>query len=421
MTSSNEINLSSSPHSFLKLNTSHTMLFVIIALLPLCVKGVFLYGLSALLVILTSVLSCVASEALFQLATKQKIRVKDCSAIVTGILLALVCPPTVPLWQVALGGIFAIIVAKEFFGGIGANVFNPALAGRAFMFVSFPTTMGATWLTPKNATVINFVEATSAATSSATSAATSAATGAAATSAATGAATGAAATSAATSAATGAAAATSAATSAATGAAAATSAATSAATGAVATSAATSAATGAVATAATTVTESVDAISSSTILSRLSEADFTAQNYWDFFFGNRAGCIGESSILLILIAFVFLSVTRIIDWKTPLAMVGTVAIATLLAGGNVLMSVMAGGLLFGAVFMITDYATTPVTMWGRLIFAVGCGLITFLIRQFGGYPEGVMFSILIMNAVAPFLNRIVPRKYGYGKPQKVGR
>ena len=403
MTSSNEINLSSSPHSFLKLNTSHTMLFVIIALLPLCVKGVFLYGLSALLVILTSVLSCVASEALFQLATKQKIRVKDCSAIVTGILLALVCPPTVPLWQVALGGIFAIIVAKEFFGGIGANVFNPALAGRAFMFVSFPTTMGATWLTPKNATVINFVEATSAATSSATSAATSAATGAAATSAATGAA------------------ATSAATSAATGAAAATSAATSAATGAVATSAATSAATGAVATAATTVTESVDAISSSTILSRLSEADFTAQNYWDFFFGNRAGCIGESSILLILIAFVFLSVTRIIDWKTPLAMVGTVAIATLLAGGNVLMSVMAGGLLFGAVFMITDYATTPVTMWGRLIFAVGCGLITFLIRQFGGYPEGVMFSILIMNAVAPFLNRIVPRKYGYGKPQKVGR
>lgn len=351
---SNEINLSSSPHSFFKLNTTHTMLFVIIALLPLCVKGVFLYGLSAFLVILTSIVSCVASEALFQLATKQKIRVKDCSAIVTGILLALVCPPTVPLWQVALGGVFAIIVAKEFFGGIGANVFNPALAGRAFMFVSFPSTMGATWLTPAKASAINFVEATSAAT------------------------------------------------------------------GAAATSAATSAATGAVATVA--VSEpAVDAISSSTLLSRIGEAEFTAQNYWDFFFGNRAGCIGESSILLILIAFVFLSVTRIIDWKTPLTMIGTVAIATLLAGGNVLMSVMAGGLLFGAVFMITDYATTPVTMWGKLIFAFGCGLITFLIRQFGGYPEGVMFSILIMNAVAPFLNRLVPRKYGYGKPQKVGK
>ena len=401
---SNEINLSSSPHSFLKLNTTHTMLFVIIALLPLCVKGVFLYGLSAFLVILTSVVSCVASESLFQLATKQKIRVKDCSAIVTGILLALVCPPTVPLWQVALGGVFAIIVAKEFFGGIGANVFNPALAGRAFMFLSFPSTMGATWLTPAKASAINFVEATSAATS--------AATGAVATSAATSAATGAVATSAATSAATGAVA-TSAATSAATGAVA-TSAATSAATGAVATSAATSAATGAVATVAATEPV-VDAISSSTLLSRMGEAEFTAQNYWDFFFGNRAGCIGESSILLILIAFVFLSVTRIIDWKTPLTMIGTVAIATLIAGGNVLMSVMAGGLLFGAVFMITDYATTPVTMWGKLIFAFGCGLITFLIRQFGGYPEGVMFSILIMNAVAPFLNRLVPRKYGYGK------
>ena len=401
---SNEINLSSSPHSFFKLNTTHTMLFVIIALLPLCVKGVFLYGLSAFLVILTSVVSCVASESLFQLATKQKIRVKDCSAIVTGILLALVCPPTVPLWQVALGGVFAIIVAKEFFGGIGANVFNPALAGRAFMFLSFPSTMGATWLTPAKASAINFVEATSAATS--------AATGAVATSAATSAATGAVATSAATSAATGAVA-TSAATSAATGAVA-TSAATSAATGAVATSAATSAATGAVATVAATEPV-VDAISSSTLLSRMGEAEFTAQNYWDFFFGNRAGCIGESSILLILIAFVFLSVTRIIDWKTPLTMIGTVAIATLIAGGNVLMSVMAGGLLFGAVFMITDYATTPVTMWGKLIFAFGCGLITFLIRQFGGYPEGVMFSILIMNAVAPFLNRLVPRKYGYGK------
>ena len=163
MNTSSEINLSSSPHSFLKANTTHTMLFVIIALLPLCVKGVFLYGLSAFLVILTSVVSCVGSEVLFQLATKRKIRVKDCSAIVTGLLLALVCPPTVPLWQVALGGIFAIIVAKEFFGGIGANVFNPALAGRAFMFVSFPTTMGATWLNPTNGTVISYASAQSSA------------------------------------------------------------------------------------------------------------------------------------------------------------------------------------------------------------------------------------------------------------------
>ena len=340
---SNEINLSSSPHSFLKLNTTHTMLFVIIALLPLCVKGVFLYGLSAFLVILTSVVSCVASEALFQLATKQKIRVKDCSAIVTGILLALVCPPTVPLWQVALGGVFAIIVAKEFFGGIGANVFNPALAGRAFMFVSFPTTMGATWLNPTNGTVISYAAAQSSATSAATSAATSVA-----------------------------------------------------------------------------AAPVVDAVSSSTLLSRINEAELTTQNYLDFFLGNRAGCIGESSIILILLAFIFLSVTQIIDWKIPLTMVATVVIATLIAGGDILMSVMAGGLLFGAVFMITDYATTPVTMWGRIIFAFGCGLITFLIRQFGGYPEGVMFSILIMNAVAPFLNRIVPRKYGYGKQKKAG-
>ena len=343
MTSTNEINLSSSPHSFSKLGTGNTMLMVIIALLPLCVKGVFLYGLSAFLVILTSIITCVVSEVLFQLATKQKIRVKDCSAIVTGILLALVCPPSVPLWQVALGGVFAIIVAKEFFGGIGSNVFNPALAGRAFMFVSFPTTMGATWLNPTNGTVISYAAAQSSATSAATSAATSVA-----------------------------------------------------------------------------AAPVVDAVSSSTLLSRINEAELTTQNYLDFFLGNRAGCIGESSIILILLAFIFLSVTQIIDWKIPLTMVATVVIATLIAGGDVLMSVMAGGLLFGAVFMITDYATTPVTMWGRIIFAFGCGLITFLIRQFGGYPEGVMFSILIMNAVAPFLNRIVPRKYGYGKQKKAG-
>ena len=222
-------------------------------------------------------------------------------------------------------------------------MFNPALAGRAFMFVSFPTTMGATWLNPTNGTVISYAAAQSSATSAATSAATSVA-----------------------------------------------------------------------------AAPVVDAVSSSTLLSRINEAELTTQNYLDFFLGNRAGCIGESSIILILLAFIFLSVTQIIDWKIPLTMVATVVIATLIAGGDVLMSVMAGGLLFGAVFMITDYATTPVTMWGRIIFAFGCGLITFLIRQFGGYPEGVMFSILIMNAVAPFLNRIFPRKYGYGKQKKAG-
>ena len=121
----------------------------------------------------------------------------------------------------------------------------------------------------------------------------------------------------------------------------------------------------------------------------------------------------------ILISFAFLALAHIIDWRAPVAMVGTVALCSLIAGENVAMSLMTGGLMFGATFMVTDYATAPITKKGRLVFGFGCGLITFLIRRFGGYPEGVMFSILIMNSIAPFLNNLTARKYGYGK--KAGR
>ena len=297
----NEINISSSPHFADNWSTAKIMLAVIIALMPLCVYGIVLYGLSALITILVSVASCVVFEFLFQKLTKQPVRVGDLSCIVTGLLLALVMPPTVPFWMVILGAFFAIVVAKGFFGGIGANVFNPALTGRAFMFVSFPIAM-TTWSTPF-----------------------------------------------------------------------------------------------------------ADAVSGATPLVA------GGTDYMSFLLGNRAGCIGESSVLLILLACLFLIAMRIIDWRLPLSMVATVALCTLIAGGDVLAAVMTGGLLFGAVFMITDYATSPVTPWGRVLFGAGCGLITFLIRNFGGYPEGVMFSILIMNVLVPFLNRIVPRKYGYGK------
>lgn len=297
----NEINISSSPHFADNWSTAKIMLAVIIALVPLCVYGVILYGLSALFTILVSVASCVVFEFLFQKLAKQPVRVGDLSCIVTGLLLALVLPPAVPFWMIILGAFFAIVVAKGFFGGIGANVFNPALTGRAFMVVSFPVAM-TTWATP-------FTDAVSGAT---------------------------------------------------------------------------------------------PLVSGGT-------------DYMSLFLGQRAGCIGESSVLLILLACLFLIAMRIIDWRLPLSMVATVALCTLIAGGDVLAAVMTGGLLFGAVFMITDYATSPVTPWGRVLFGCGCGLITFLIRNFGGFPEGVMFSILIMNVLVPFLNRIVPRKYGYGK------
>ncbi len=316
---SSKLYVSSSPHFNLKCSTQMIMGTVLFALLPEIIMGIVLFGLAALARIVISVASCVLFEFLFQKITKQKIVISNLSACVTGVMMALVCPPTAPLWIFVVGAAVAMIVAKGLFGGIGSNVFNPALTGRAFMFLSFPAAMGASWMTPK------------------------------------------------------------------------------------------------------TLGGTIDAISSATTLSAIKAGTFTVQDgtLWQYFIGNRAGCIGETSTLLILISFAFLALARIIDWRAPVAMVGTVAVCSLIAGENVAMSLMTGGLLFGATFMVTDYATAPVTKKGRLVFGFGCGLITFLIRKFGGYPEGVMFSILIMNSIAPFLNNLTARKYGYGK--KAGR
>ena len=320
---------SSSPHFKGKVNTQMIMLCVLIAMLPECIAGVVFFGWRALVTILVSAAGAVGFEAAFQVITKQKIVIKNLSAAVSGVLLALVLPPTVPVWMVLLGDFVAVVIAKGLFGGIGSNTFNPALTGRAFLFISFPAVIGAKWLNPE------LIKA---------------------------------------------------------------------------------GATG------------IDAISSATALSQLKSGVLTPENfnYMQYFIGNRAGCIGETSILLILISFVFLCVSRIIDWRAPLAMVGTVVIGTFVKGlcigegltgacQEVLIALLTGGLLFGATFMITDYATAPVTKPGRWIFGFGAGLITFLVRNFGGYPEGVMFSILIMNAAAPLLNNFTIRMYGYGK------
>ena len=308
--SENKIHLSSSPHFTEGLSTQKVMLMVIISMLPECIAGVMFFGAAALVRILVSVASCVAFEGLYQKITKQKIRISNLSAVVSGILLALVIPSTTPVWMVVLGALVAMVVAKGLFGGIGSNVFNPALTGRAFMFISFPAAMGACWFNPE-----------------------------------------------------------------------------------------------------------IDAVSGATILSQIKNGAVTATPdlYMQYFLGNRAGCIGETSILLILISFLFLFSTHIIDWRAPIAMVATTALCTLLSGGDVLLALLTGGLLFGATFMVTDYATAPLTGYGRLVFGFGCGLITFLIRKLGGYPEGVMFSILIMNCFTPFLNNLTRKMYGYGK------
>lgn len=309
-----QLYVSPAPHFVEGISTRFLMCMLILALLPETIYGVMLFGFRALLVVLVSIAGSVVFEAAFQKLTKQNITVSDCSAVVTGLLLALVLPPTVPLWQVLLGDLFAIVVAKGFFGGLGANVWNPALTGRAFLFVSFSAAIGAAWLAP-----------------------------------------------------------------------------------------------------------GTDAVSAATVLSKLKEgAAGNAGAYLESFLGNTAGCIGETNELLILISFAFLALTQVIDWRAPVTMVATVALLTFVSGGDVVMALTSGGLLFGATFMATDYATTPVSKAGRAVFGAGCGLLTFLIRKFGGYPEGVMFSILFMNSLSNFLNKLTSRKYGYGKAAKKG-
>jgi electron transport complex protein RnfD len=346
--------LSSSPHIASPVDSRLLMGNMLIALAPVTVFGVILFGLPALLTVLVSMAAAVLGEALFRLAVygrQQKSRVLDLSAGVTGLLLALILPPSTPPWMSALGAVFAVIVAKEFFGGLGANVFNPALAGRAFMLMSFPAAM-IKWHRPPGSFALSLDESLAGASI-------------------------------------------------------------------------------------------VDGVSGVTPLNiakllarenRLGEAvgavgqDFLAASgpglasgdlipgYWStmktLFIGNHAGSIGESSILLILAGGLFLLITKTIDWRAPLAMTLTGFLASWLLGYDPLFGILSGGLLFGAVFMTTDYVTAPLTSRGKLIFGCGAGLIAVLIRKWGSYPEGVTYGILIMNALSPFLNRLLPRKYG---------
>ena len=314
--------ISSSPHIASRVNSRILMSNVLLALAPVSIFGVFLYGVPALLTILVSVASAEIAETLFRKITGQDFRFKDLSTAVTGLLLALVLPPGVPLWMTALGAAFAIIAAKEFFGGLGANVFNPALIGRAFLIMSFPAAM-TVWPAPN------------------------------------------------------------------------------------------------------TLFGAVDAVSGATPLALIKDGLAISGDYWSnagiFFLGFRQGCIGESSVLLILCGFLYLLISGTIDWRAPLSMILSVFAFSFIFGRDPLIAILAGGVVFGAVFMATDYVTTPLTSSGKLIFGFGVGLITVLIRQWGNYPEGVSYGILIMNAATPYLNKLLQKKYGYVKPPKPGR
>lgn len=327
----NNMLLSSSPHVYTGVTPRKLMLSVIIALSPVSVYGVVLYGVHALLVIVVSIATAVLSEAAFRAVTKQDVRIGDLSAVVTGLLVALISPPSVPLWMVALGSFAAIVLAKEFFGGLGANPFNPALIGRAILLMSFPAAM-TTWHVPFK----GLLDAT----------------------------------------------------------------------------------TGVTPLNVVKMGGTIADVGAGFVQNSLSSVPDYSSTLWTLFVGNRAGCIGESSILLILVGFIFLLALRVVSFITPLAMVGTAFLASWLLGMDPVFGILSGGLLFGAVFMATDYSSSPVTPLGKAIFGAGAGLITVIIRRFGGYPEGVTYGILIMNAVAPFMDKLRVKKYGFVPPAK---
>ena len=317
---SNKFVVSMSPHVHEKEGISGIMLDVIIALIPAIVAGVYYFGLRALVVILTSVAACVLSEYFYTRAMKKKNTVKDLSAVVTGILLGLNMPSAIPLWMVVLGSIFAIVLVKEIYGGIGKNFMNPALAARCFMVIA--------WAGAMTRFAVPF--------------------------------------------------------------------------------------------------SGVDVIASATPLSIMNGAsEGTLPALRDAFWGAIPGCIGETSAFALLIGFVYLLVRRIISWKIPVTYIVVFAVLTYFFGENTssmpqfeftLMQILTGGLMLGAIFMATDYTTTPTTPLGLYIFGIGCGIITFALRRFGAYPEGVSFAILLMNILVPQIDKFtIPKKFGGGK------
>lgn len=318
--------VSASPHIHSKHNVNRIMYDVIIALLPAFAVSILFFGISALVITLLSVLSCVVFEFCIHkfLFKRTYFSIKDGSAIITGMLLAFNVPSSIPWWMIVIGSFVAIGIAKMSFGGIGNNIFNPALIGRVFLLISFPVEM-TQW--PK-----------------------------------------------------------------------------------------------------TSLSATVDAVSGPTPLGLLKEGIMSGKNimqikglpeYQDMFFGNIGGSLGEISAIAILIGGIYLLIRKVITWHIPII----VLLSMFVFSGifylfnpymyiNPLFHILSGGAMLGAWFMATDMTTSPMTIKGQIIFAIGIGVITMIIRMFGAYPEGISFAILLMNATVPLLNKISPSRYG---------
>ncbi|MBU0547320.1 MAG: RnfABCDGE type electron transport complex subunit D [Candidatus Omnitrophica bacterium] len=309
----NNLIVSGSPHVHKQGSVPRIMWTVVFSLIPAGAAGVIIFGLDALWVTLVAVITAVFTEAVFGIWTKKKFTVLDGSAVITGILLAFNLPSNVPLWLPIAGSIFSIVIGKQVFGGLGQNIFNPALVGRVFLMASWPKYM------------VTFVKPFS-----------------------------------------------------------------------------------------------FDAVTSATPLAALKEGKILEHlSYLDLFLGKRGGCIGEVCILALLIGAAILLFKGYISWHIPATYIFTTAIFVYIFGakqlfhGDWLFHILSGGLILGAFFMATDYVATPLTAKGQIIFGVGCGLFTAIIRIWGGYPEGASYAILMMNAATPFIDRYTKsRIYG---------
>jgi len=305
--------ISPGPHIFSKESTPKMMIDVLVALTPAIVVSIYFFRMKAVILYVVSAVACVVFEAVLQRLMKRKVTVMDASALVTGLLFAMNMPPSLPVWACIIGCFVAIGLAKQLFGGLGANIFNPALLGRAFLMAAFPTLM-TSWTKPIT----------------------------------------------------------------------------------------------------------LNTVTSATPLGMVKFSHNMNINYWDLSTGNVSGSLGETSAIALIIGGIYLLIRKTIDWRIPIAYGATIVIINSIAHfaqpdlyAGPIFHLLAGGFLLGAIYMATDPVTSPITKKGRWIFGAGCGLITMIIRLWGGLPEGVMYSILLMNAITPLLNRATrPRRYG---------
>ncbi len=300
--------VSTSPHVTSGRTTRGIMLDVIIALLPALVAGTVIFGFRALAVTAVCVASALLSETLFNLICRRPHTIGDLSAVVTGMLLGMNLPASIPIWQAVIGSVFAIVVVKCLFGGLGKNFANPAITARVMMLISFPAAMGSVahlkiW--------------------------------------------------------------------------------------------------------------PVDAITSSTPLGLMKMGQHPGQTVIDMLLGLRGGALGETCIIALVLGGIYLLVRRVISWHTPVVFIcGVFLLSWLVYGsaGFALYMLLAGGVFIGAIFMATDYVTTPTTAWGKVVFGLGCAVFTVVIRRWSAYPEGVSFSILLMNILTPYIEKATIKK-----------